>query len=79
MENEVKAVLAKVFNVGIDRVDDGFGPGAVADWDSAGHMRLIMALEESFGIMFDDDVVENLVSVASIVAVVEELRKNCSQ
>ena len=71
--------MAEVFHVGVDRVDDGFGPGAVAGWDSAGHMRLIIALEEAFGIQFEDDVVENLVSVDSIVVAVKSQRENCSQ
>ena len=39
-------------------------------WDSLGHLRLIMELEESFGIAFDDDQVVRLASVQQIMQAV---------
>ncbi len=76
MEAEIKAVLAKVFDVELGAIDASFGPGAVENWDSAGHMRLIMALEESFDVMFDDDDVENLVSIKAIADSIAGLKAN---
>lgn len=39
-------------------------------WDSLGHLRLVMELEESFGITFDDDQVVQLASVQRIMQAV---------
>ena len=74
MEVEVKAVMAKVFDVEVGAIEGSFGPGAVDGWDSAGHMRLIMALEERFDVMFEDDDVENLVSVKAITEAIGLLK-----
>lgn len=39
----------------------------VPGWDSQGHVRLILALEERFGVEFGDDQIVELVSVAAIL------------
>ena len=74
MEDKVRAVLAKVFEIEEGQIGADFGPQSIEKWDSAGHMRLIMALEEAFDVMFDDDDVEALVSVATITEKVAALQ-----
>ena len=36
-------------------------------WDSQGHVRLIVSLEDRFGVEFGDDQIVELVSVAAIL------------
>ena len=74
MEEEIRGILSNVFEVPASEIGDAFSPKATSRWDSAGHMKLIMALEEAFDIMFDDDEVGDLVSVASIVEAVDRLK-----
>ncbi len=74
MEDKVRAVLAKVFEIEEGQIGADFGAQSIEKWDSAGHMRLIMALEEAFDVMFDDDDVEALVSVAKITEKVAALQ-----
>jgi len=38
-------------------------------WDSLGHIRLVSAMEESFGVAFTLDEIEAMTSVPQIVAV----------
>lgn len=75
MEEKVRAILAKVFELDESSIGDDFGPQTVEKWDSAGHMRLIMALEEAFDVMFEDDDVEALVSVAAIAEKLKALQE----
>lgn len=42
------------------------------NWDSANHLRLVLALEEAFGIAFAIEEIERATSRASIIALLEE-------
>lgn len=75
MEEKVRAILATVFEEDEASIGESFSPQSIEKWDSAGHMRLIIALEEEFDVMFDDDDVETLVSVATIVEKLNAIQK----
>ena len=49
----LRAVFSKVFN--ISNVPDDLQYQDITEWDSAGHMALISALDEEFDIMLDTD------------------------
>ncbi len=70
MEEKIKTVMADVFGVAVGDIDENFGSASVSSWDSAAHMRLIMALEEAFDLMFDDDEVGDLVNLKALVEAV---------
>jgi acetyltransferase-like isoleucine patch superfamily enzyme/acyl carrier protein len=50
------------------------GPDRVPGWDSLGTLRLVMALEEAFGVSLDGDVLVKVRSVGDLAAVVERAR-----
>ena len=74
MEEQVKGIIANVFQVEVGSINADFRPGTVSQWDSAGHMRLIMALEEAFDVTFDDDGVADLVTLSAIVEAIRALQ-----
>ena len=41
-------------------------------WDSVGHLNLILALEQQFGVTFDEEQIADLVTVDAIVAAVSQ-------
>jgi acyl carrier protein len=43
----------------------------VADWDSVAHVKLILSLEEEFGIRFTEDEVSSIQTVAELLDAVE--------
>lgn len=45
---------------------------AITEWDSVGHMQLIAALEDAFGIMFETD---DIIDFNSYVVGIELLKK----
>lgn len=61
MNEKLKEIVATVFEIDPDSVNENTSTETVEAWDSMNHMNLIIAVEEEFGIkIFDDDAVELL-------------------
>jgi acyl carrier protein len=73
MSGSIKLVMAQVFQIEADSIDDDTSPESVERWDSLKHMQLIMALEDDFGIEFPDDLIPELLSYKVIAASVDKL------
>ena len=60
MENLEKYINAFTSTFGIDRAEvEGLKYQGIQAWDSVGHMGLIAAIEDAFGIMFEaDDIID---------------------
>ncbi len=43
----------------------------VADWDSVAHVKLVLSLEEEFGIRFSEDEVSSIQTVGQLLDAVE--------
>ena len=43
----------------------------LAEWDSVAHVKLILSLEEEFGIRFSEDEVTSLQTVGDLLAAIE--------
>ncbi len=55
----VREVIAGVFSLAVDEIGVDSSIDTIEAWDSMGHVNLMMALEEQFGIKLDvDDAVE---------------------
>lgn len=51
-------VFLKTFETNIEKIES-LKYQAIPEWDSVGHMRLVAALEDEFGIMLDtDDIID---------------------
>jgi acyl carrier protein len=59
-----------------DQVTDNFTYGDIPEWDSMGHMNLMMALEEKFNIQITADTITNLVSIPAIISYLSERKEN---
>jgi acyl carrier protein len=62
--------MSAVFGVPVESIPDNASPHEIRAWDSLKHMTLVMALEEEFGISFEDDELPVLTTVEAIVAIV---------
>lgn len=71
MSNTDKLIqtFAKTLLIEPARVTDDLQYNAIAEWDSVGHMSLVAALEETFGILLDTDDIIELSSVAQARAI----------
>tara|TARA_A100001011_G_C14152879_1_gene774784 strand:+ start:774 stop:1013 length:240 start_codon:yes stop_codon:yes gene_type:complete len=75
MENEIdkkiKNIMANVFKVKIDKINNDTSPNSIEEWDSLKHLNLIVALEEEFEIKLDQDEIASMISFPIICATIQ--------
>ena len=74
MEDKLRAIMAEVLRLPAERIGPDAAIGNVPNWDSTAHMRMMLALEDEFGVDLDESHMVEMTSLAKIRAVVEELR-----
>jgi acyl carrier protein len=72
LNEQVQAVLAEAIQVPSDQVTPDLAFGDLPQWDSMGHMEVMMRLEEQFGIEINADTIAELVSIPEICAYLKE-------
>ncbi len=65
-------VFMECFSVSADVLNADFTYQCVPAWDSVGHMAMVAALEEAFGIMMDT---EDVIELGSYTIGIEKLKK----
>ena len=63
-------ILCEQFSVSENEITDETGPGDLAKWDSIGQLRLILALEERFGLQLSVDDVMSINNVIDIINII---------
>lgn len=66
MRDDLKQVLLDILEV--DSITEDDSSRTIPTWDSVRHLRLVLALEEQFGIELDADEIPSLNSVRAIMA-----------
>ena len=74
MSNNEKLIqtFAQTLQIDPAQVTDDLKYNAIAEWDSVGHMSLVAALEETFGILLDTDDIIEMSSVAQARVILEK-------
>ena len=62
----LRSLLADAFQVSIDEITPELAFGDLPQWDSMGHMELLLRLEEVYGIEIDAESIAELVSLPVI-------------
>lgn len=73
MRDQIKQVLAGVFDVPVDEITDETSPETLEGWDSLRHLELVLELELSFGVRVPTSRVAELLSVSEIEETMREL------
>ncbi len=66
--------MAEALRLPADRIGADAAIGTVPNWDSTAHMRMMIALEDEFGIDLDESRMVEMTSLDKIRSTVEELR-----
>ena len=69
--NKVKEVLSQVLDISPDTISNDFTRDSIDNWDSITQLTLVIALEEEFGVQFDDENMAQLLNFKSIILVLE--------
>jgi acyl carrier protein len=67
LETRVYRVISDLFNVPAESLTPASSAETIELWDSIGHLNLVLALEEEFGIRFSPDQADNMINVDSIL------------
>ena len=70
IETRVRSVIAQVFSLRPEDVTPDVKLGNPPAWDSMGHMELLVAVENEFGVRFRAHDIANLTNVPAIAAAV---------
>jgi acyl carrier protein len=71
-ENKLKQVLADVFKIDIQSINDDTSVDNVEKWDSLNHLNLVLALEEAFDISFTEEQTIEILNYPLIKMVLQE-------
>lgn len=72
IESRVKKVLSNVFGIEQQQINEESSQDTIENWNSLGHMNLIIALEEEFSLSFRDEQVIEMLSYPLILCVLRE-------
>lgn len=72
LTEKIQAVLAEALQVPPDIVTPDLALGDLPQWDSMGHMEVMMFLEQHFGVEINNDTIADLTSVPAIRRYIEE-------
>jgi citrate synthase len=62
----VDRLVARTLGIGEDQVTEDLEYQSIREWDSLGHVSLMVALEKAYGVPVDDELIVELRSVAAI-------------
>jgi acyl carrier protein len=63
MKEQIKRVMARTFDIQISDITDDAKINGIPNWDSLGHMLLMLELEAEFGVSISTDDMTNLLSL----------------
>jgi acyl carrier protein len=68
----VQALVADAIQAPVDMVTPDLAFGDLPQWDSLGHMEVMLRLEEQFSLTIDADLIAQLISIPEICKYLEE-------
>lgn len=71
-ETRVKKILSQLFNVPIDSINENSSADTIPAWTSLAHMNLVVALEEEFGVSFNDEQIIEMLNYPLVVITIKE-------
>ena len=70
--SRVISIIAKTLRVSEKDLSIEVGVGDLPDWDSLGHINVISAIEEDFGVIFEIEEALDCETIQDIVEILEE-------
>jgi len=72
LSQRVQSLLAEAIQVPGEVVTPDLSFGDLPQWDSLGHMEVMLRLEEEFGVAIDADTIAQLISIPEICRFLED-------
>jgi len=75
LEQKIKDAMKTVFEISVDKINEESSVDNIDLWDSMGHIKLIISLENDFGIQFNGGEVVEMVKYSKIKEIIEDKTK----
>jgi len=72
MEDKIKMIMARVFEMKIEDFPAEINQSTVDNWDSLRHLNLIIELEEAFGKSFEPEEISEMTSMGKIMEMIKK-------
>lgn len=72
LQQKIILILSDVLDVEKSLVNSESSSDTIPAWDSVGHLNLMIALEEQFGVQFAPEEVDAMHSIEALVRIVEQ-------
>lgn len=72
-KEKLNQILASVFNVPLEEINNETSPDSIDNWDSLNHLNLVIALEEGFGVSFTEEQTVEILNYELIIMTLREL------
>lgn len=69
LQQRVIRIVSSIMAVPVESLSLDSSADTIESWDSMQHMSLVLALEQEFGVSFDDDQVLDMLSVRRIAEI----------
>jgi len=76
MKDDIKALMAVVFSIEKDLIDDRFAYGTNEKWDSIHHLNLIVELEAHYGVIFEPEDIQIMTNIDKIIDCINQKKKS---
>ena len=73
VDDRIHRIVSDVFGVPLDKIDENTSPDTAEEWDSHGHVNLILALEAEFDISLTPEDAMEMLSVKLIGLILADL------
>jgi acyl carrier protein len=70
--DSVRAIVADALQVSLEDVPATLEFGGLKQWDSMGHMEIMLRLEAQFGVEVSEETITGLTSIAAMCAHIEK-------
>ena len=64
--------MAEVFKIEVDKINDDATQLDIKEWDSLGHLKLILELESKFSLSLEPEEIEEMTSLKEIEKVLAQ-------
>ena len=71
IEERIKNVMAAVFEVSTEQINDESSMDTLESWDSLKHMNLLVALEKEFETEFSNDEILEMLNYKLVLSIVK--------
>ncbi|MHB0871434.1 MAG: acyl carrier protein [Chloroflexota bacterium] len=71
IHEQVRQIMAQVFDVDPESIDEGSSRDTIEGWDSLQHLNLVLSLEEAFGVRFQPEDIARMRSFAEVLSALD--------